>query len=87
MGSKVAILLKEREPLWLSVSRDTYSFGALGGTAWFLNTQIPPSGWLNAGLAIAWLLWMLGRGTVEKLSPAQARQWLDEHHPVAGNRP
>ena len=40
-----------RESIVLSVVRDSLSFGMLIATAWVLNTQMPPSAWLNAALA------------------------------------
>lgn len=83
-GRKVAILLKEPEPYLLSLARDATSTGLLIGGAWVLNTQMPPSGWINAALAVVWILWMVGRSTVTKLTAAEARQWLDENHPTPG---
>lgn len=77
------ILIQPKEPLWLSVARDAVSFGGLCGTAYFLNVVVPPSGWLNAALAACWLLWLMGKHMTEKITPAEARVWLDKNHPVA----
>lgn len=81
-GRKIAILLKEPESYLLSLARDITSTGFIVGGAWFVNTQMPPSAWINAALAIAWMLWMMGRSTVTKLTAVEARAWLDEHHPI-----
>lgn len=68
-----------------SLFRNANSFGSLMLTAWFLNTVIPPSGWLNAALGIVWVLWLLGKsaGLRMKMTPEQARAWLDERYPRA----
>lgn len=72
------IYINGSESVWLSACRDTVTFGALCATAWFLNTQMPPSGWINAVLAISWFLWILGRSTRLVMTPDQVRELLDK---------
>lgn len=76
-------VIRGDEPVFVSWMRDSVSFGGLMLTAWFLNTQMRPSGWINFALAIAWILWLLGRGARQRMNktPAEIRQWLDEKYP------
>lgn len=79
MSAPVIIkLIDARETVLQSATKDAISFGGLIGTAWFLNTQIEPSGWLNAALGISWILWMAGKGTITKHTPQSAREKIDE---------
>jgi hypothetical protein len=73
----------EREPVWLSGARDAISFGGFIATAVALNRLIHPSAWLNAALAIAWILWLAGKGIKRRMTktPSEARAWLDEQYP------
>lgn len=73
-----------RETVVESATRDIVTFGGLMATAWFLNTQIAPSAWLNAALAITWILWIGGKGILRKkrMTSAEARAWLDDHYPL-----
>ena len=75
-GTKEFVLIQSTESIALSAYRDAVTFGALCGSAWFLNTQMPPSGWLNATLGVAWFLWVLGRSKRHIMTPAQAREHL-----------
>ena len=61
------ILIDGREGVLKSWARDAVSFGGLIGTAYALNTLMPPSGWLNCGLALAWLLWMAGKAAAHRM--------------------
>lgn len=74
---KEFIYVQSEESIALSAYRDAITFGAICGSAWFLNTQMPPSGWLNAALAAAWFLWMLGRSKRHIMTPEQCREHLD----------
>lgn len=75
--------IKRNEPVLVSWARDIVSFGSLIGTAVAMNTLIEPSGWLNATIGITWMLWMLGRGQIHKvtMTPEEARNWLDREYP------
>lgn len=89
MAEKKVIFVERNEPVILSWARDCLTFGALIGTALALNTMMEPSGWLNACLGIAWMLWLIGRGEVRKhtMSPAEARNWLDKNYPDTPDAP
>jgi hypothetical protein len=73
----------ERESVWLSWLRDAFSFGCLLGTALALNILMPPSGWLNAAIAICWFLWLVEKGLRRRMrkTPAEAIAWLRETFP------
>lgn len=71
------ILVQATEGVALSAYRDAISFGAICASAWFLNTQMPPSEWLNAALAFAWFFWMVGRSQRLIMTPEQAREHLE----------
>jgi hypothetical protein len=73
----------ERQSVAVSLMRDLISFSVLVGSAVALNTLMPPSGWLNATLGIAWILWLLGRGIQlnKHMTPQQAMDWLREQYP------
>jgi len=73
-----------RENVVLSWLRDSVSFAILCGAAWFVNTQMPPSGWINATVCILWMIWMVGKGQKRKVmkTPDEARQWLDDNFPT-----
>ena len=83
-ATKNIVIIDTRESLLLSWSRDVVSFGGLIGTAYALNTLMPPSGWLNAALAICWILWLAGKGANRKsrMTVAEVRAWLDNQHGV-----
>lgn len=72
-----------RENVAMSWLRDGFSFGCLCFAAWFVNTQMPPSGWINMMVAFVWIIWMIGKGAKRKMlkSPTEARAWLDENFP------
>lgn len=74
----------QRENVVLSWLRDTFSFGCLCGAAWFVNTQMPPSGWINMTVAFVWITWIIGKGAKRKLlkTPTEARAWLDKNYPT-----
>jgi hypothetical protein len=59
--AEMVVIIDGRESLITSAGRDLVTFGGLVVTAWVLNTQMPPSGWLNAALAISWFLWLAGK--------------------------
>ena len=82
MTDKV-VFIKRNEPVLVSWARDVVSFGGLICTALTLNVLMPPSGWLNAVLAISWFLWLLGKATAQKITmtPDEARAWLDAEYP------
>jgi hypothetical protein len=73
----------EREPVWKSAVKDAISFGWLMGAALVLNTLMPPSGWINAAVAISWILWLAGKGLKLRMTktPAEAMAWLREQYP------
>lgn len=83
MTQQSLYIVKASEPVLVSWARDAVSFGGLVGSAVALNTLMPPSGWINFALAIAWLLWMVGRGIKLRIqkTPDEARAWLDENYP------
>jgi hypothetical protein len=74
------ILVDAHENVIMSWLRDTYTFGVLCFTAWFANTQMPPSGWINALVAIIWVLWMLTKSSsiCRPITAAQAKDMLEE---------
>jgi hypothetical protein len=78
-------IFDEREPVWKSAARDAISFGGLVGSAIALNTLMPPSAWLNAALAICWILWLAGKGLKRRMTktPAEAMAWLRSEYPAA----
>lgn len=84
MSEPMIIVYDARESVVQSISRDLMTFGGLVGSAIVLNTEMPPSGWINAALAICWILWMFGRATARKMrkTPAEARAWLDQEYPT-----
>lgn len=84
MASEKLVFVKRNEPVHVSWMRDTVSFGGLIGTALALNTLMEPSGWINAGLTISWILWLFGRGAALKMTmtPDEARAWLDAEYPA-----
>ena len=81
--NKGLYIVDERAPVLLSWLRDGFSFGSLAATAWFVNTQMPPSGWVNFMVCALWLLWMIGKGQRHKveMTAQEAREWLDENYP------
>lgn len=83
---KTLFIVDRREPVLLPWLRDGFSFAALAVVAWFTNTQMPPSGWINFMVCALWLLWMIGRGQQHKweVDADQARAWLDENYPPKG---
>lgn len=83
MGEELLQVVDAREAVWKSWARDTYSFGVLAGTAWLCNTQMPPSGWINALLVFLWFFWMISRARrhITHMTAEQARAWLDENYP------
>lgn len=82
--SEMVVIIDERESVVASAAKDVLSFGGLIATAWVLNTQMPPSGWLNAALAISWMLWLAGKGATrtKKMTIEQARAHLDDLTPL-----
>lgn len=87
--AETLFVVDARESVWLSWARDTYSFGAIAAAAWFANTQMPASGWINFAIAVVWVLWMFGKATnlAAKKTPGEARQWLDETFPQETSTP
>ena len=83
MADKFLYVVDARETLLLSWGRDLFSFGTLAGTAWLCNTQMPPSGWINALIVVLWFMWMMARAKrhMTHLRPDDARAWLDENYP------
>lgn len=81
-NDNTVIVVDGREGVITSWARDTFSFGGLVGSAIALNVLMPPSGWINAALAIAWILWMAGKGASRRMrmTPDEARKWLDDNH-------
>ena len=79
------IVYDEREAVWKSWARDCFSFGWLIAAAFVLNRYMPPSGWLNAALAISWILWLAGKGLKRRMekTPAEAIAWIREQFPQA----
>ncbi len=75
--TETIVIIDGRESVVASWARDAVTFGGLVGTAYALNVLMPPSGWLNAALAVCWMLWMFGKAanSVSKLrlTPEQAR--------------
>lgn len=80
--TRTLYVMDEREPVYLSWFRDAVSFGGLIATAYALNALIPPSAWLNAALAISWILWLAGKGLKRRMTmtPQAAREWLDAEY-------
>lgn len=81
--TKTIVVIDPREHVIASSLRDIVSFGGLIGSAYALNALMPPSGWLNAALAISWILWLASKGArrAMKMTPEEARAWLDDQHP------
>jgi hypothetical protein len=73
----------DRQSVAVCVMRDAISFGFLVGSAVALNRLMPPSAWINAALAIAWMLWLAGRSFQlnKQMTPAQAVEWLRAEFP------
>ncbi len=75
--TETIVIIDGRESVAASWARDAVSFGGLIGTAYVLNVLMPPSGWLNAALAVCWFLWLLGKAanavSKVRLTPEQAR--------------
>ena len=87
MVEKTLFIVDRREPVWKSWASDAFTFSGLIGTALALNTLMPPSGWLNAAIAICWILWLLSKSCFRKVekTPEQARAWLDAEYPRDGD--
>ena len=83
-SEKTLYIYDMRQSVWKSYARDFGSFGGLIATAIALNTYISPSAWLNAALAICWILWLAGLGAVRKvrMTPDEARAWLEREYPA-----
>ncbi len=71
------IVFDATESLLVSWGRDVVSFGCFIGAAWFVNTQIAPSGWLNFVLAVTWFMSLTGR-RIGRMTPEQAMKRLRE---------
>lgn len=76
----VITIIDRPETLLLSWGRDAVSFGGLIGTAYALNVFMPPSGWLNSALGIAWILWMFSKSSqiAKRMTVAEAQAYLAE---------
>lgn len=78
------IWIEGTESIALSAYRDAITFGSLCATAYFLNVMMPPSGWLNAALAICWFLWIFGKSKKRIMTPDQVAAMLKERQSHEG---
>lgn len=80
---KALTVIDAREPVLKSWLRDGFSFGVLAATAWFVNVQMPPSGWINFLVCGLWITWMAGKAARNRyyMTADEARAWLDENYP------
>lgn len=82
---KTIFVIDAREPVLRSWMRDGVSFAVLCASAWFANTQMPPSGWINFMICLIWFTWMVGKANRHRthMSADEARAWLDKNYPTA----
>ena len=73
----------DKRSILRSVASDALTFGGLVATALALNTLMSPSAILNTGLAVAWILWLMGRGIRlrKTMTPKEAMAWLKQEYP------
>jgi hypothetical protein len=72
-----------RERVWESWAKDVISAACLIAMMWFNANYCGGSAWIYAVIAVVWFLWLLGKASknLVKLTPAEARAWLDKHFP------
>lgn len=77
-----------REGAWQSVVSDLFTLGMLGALPWFNYRYCGGSAWIYAAIAIGWFVGIIARASGKtkdaRLSPAEARAYLDKHFPISG---
>lgn len=73
------------ETILESWGRDAVTFGLLAVLPWLNFNYLGASGWIYAAISFAWFISLFARissnAQNNRMTPEEARQWLDEKFP------
>ncbi len=85
MSGQSAKIILLREGVLQSWLKDGFTLGMLAALPWFNHAYCGGSGWINMAIAFGWFFTVFARASglrrKSEMTPAEARAWLDEHHP------